>query len=238
MTLTPVRRATFLVLLGTVWAVWTAPGCAKHKDYNKGLVLMKKGKYKEAAAAFEKAIQRYPDMGEAHYNLGAAHYYMAVKAMDKGDKTAALNHLKLSISAKLKARDLFQKGKFKVIQNKERQRAVLSHLDHLASQWKEVGARDQDLLMYLSGQKMPEPPPDMLQPPASTPPGGRPPGTTDPAGGPPSGSAPTPTRPQADNRPAGARPEAGARASRPEPGARPAPRPRPTRPARAPADNP
>jgi tetratricopeptide (TPR) repeat protein len=224
-----VTRTTLLltVLLAALVTGLVAAGCAKHKDYNKGLVLMKKKKYTEAAAAFERAIKRYPNMGEAHYNLGACHYYLAVKAMDKGDKDQAVKHVKLSVSAKLKARDLFRKGKFTVIQDKKLRGRILSHLDHLAAQWKTVAGKDSDILMYLSGQKMPEPPPDALEPP----PGAQPPGTQPPGARPPDASAPPtkkaePARPAARTEPA--RPADTRPAARTEP-ARPAAT-RPTRP--------
>jgi tetratricopeptide (TPR) repeat protein len=230
MTCKLITRTPLLILLAALVIGFVAAGCAKHKDYNKGLVLMKKKKYTEAAAAFERAIKQYPNMGEAHYNLGACHYYLAVKAMDKGDKDNALKHVKLSVSAKLKARDLFRKGKYKVIRDKKLRERILSHLDHMAAEWKTVSGKDSDILMYLSGQKQPKPPPDALEPPPGAYPPAPPGQPAPPSTGQPPGSTPEQPRPSADTRPA--RPPAETRPARPAAStpSRPAAKTRPARP--------
>jgi tetratricopeptide (TPR) repeat protein len=74
-----IRITTIVVALAFSGSVALAAGSSSRpaKDsrpgvaqYNSGVELMKRGKYQEAQAKFESALERNPDMAEAHNNLG------------------------------------------------------------------------------------------------------------------------------------------------------------------------
>ncbi len=68
--MTDARSLLFRRIAAWVGLAWLA-GCASAPDYvRKGNELFAQGKYAEASLNYRKAIQKKPDLGEAHYRLG------------------------------------------------------------------------------------------------------------------------------------------------------------------------
>ena len=65
------------------------PGVAQ---YNAGVKLMKKGKFQDAAAKFEAALKKNPNMAEAHNNLG-----YSLRKQGKQNFKQALSHYNRAI---------------------------------------------------------------------------------------------------------------------------------------------
>ena len=65
-------------LLALIVIAGAAGGCTRgQRHFNEGQSEMKKGRYAEAVAAFERAVAENAEFGEAHYNLGAARFELA-----------------------------------------------------------------------------------------------------------------------------------------------------------------
>lgn len=172
-------RILLTLLLSTSLAV-VAVGCTHKggKAYNQGQAHLKKKRYAKAIVSFEKTVGQNPAFGEAHYNLGAARFQLAVVKLNElvtqhGSQalkaalkaTAAktklaktltpeqqhslsvllkelgrlpeaqtapiLTLIRGALSAKLKARELFKKGKFVVIRKSSTRRSMLGGLDRV-----------------------------------------------------------------------------------------------------------
>ncbi len=70
----------------------TRPGVSQ---YNAGVKLMQKGDYAKAAQKFEAALQKNPDMAEAHNNLG-----YSLRKQGTGNYERALSHYNRAIELK------------------------------------------------------------------------------------------------------------------------------------------
>ena len=70
----------------------TRPGVSQ---YNAGVNLMQKGSYEKAAEKFEAALEKNPDMAEAHNNLG-----YSLRKQGAGNHERALNHYNRAIELK------------------------------------------------------------------------------------------------------------------------------------------
>jgi hypothetical protein len=97
-------------ILPLLLAALSLAACATKgaRAYNEAQRALAKKKYKQAIAGFQKAVKENPDFGEAHYNLGAARYHLAVKTLGslvKARGSAALKaHLKQTDSQSLRKR--------------------------------------------------------------------------------------------------------------------------------------
>ena len=70
----------------------TRPGVS---EYNSGVKLMQNGKYENAAKKFEAALEKNPDMAEAHNNLG-----YSLRKQGSGNYEQALSHYNRAIELK------------------------------------------------------------------------------------------------------------------------------------------
>lgn len=70
----------------------TRPGVSQ---YNSGVKLMQKGNYEKAAKKFEAALEKNPDMAEAHNNLG-----YSLRKQGAGNHERALSHYNRAIELK------------------------------------------------------------------------------------------------------------------------------------------
>lgn len=70
----------------------TRPGVSQ---YNSGVKLMKKGKYEKAAQKFEAALEKNPNLAEAHNNLG-----YSLRMQGTANYERALSHYNRAIGLK------------------------------------------------------------------------------------------------------------------------------------------
>lgn len=94
-----IRLATILISLTFFSTTALAAGSSPSTDnrpgvrqYNSGVKYMKQGNYARAQAEFEAALDRNPDMAEAHNNLG-----YALRKQGKANYEKALGHYNRAI---------------------------------------------------------------------------------------------------------------------------------------------
>jgi tetratricopeptide (TPR) repeat protein len=84
----PVRKGHVLALLALLAFVFLGSGCDDlnaRREIKEANRLYKDGKFEEAAAHFESALQKVPELALAHHNLGLTYY----KMFRAGDETPA-----------------------------------------------------------------------------------------------------------------------------------------------------
>lgn len=95
----PIRRLLPLVALALL--ALPVGGCKNKgaKAFNQGQAHLNQKRYPKAIQSFEKAIRQNPAFGEAHYNLGAARFQLAVIQL----QGLAASHGSPALKAALKA---------------------------------------------------------------------------------------------------------------------------------------
>ncbi|MDP7035363.1 MAG: hypothetical protein QF752_12790 [Planctomycetota bacterium] len=113
--------------------------------YNRGVSELQKGSLHEATRIFTDLIHANPRFGEAHFNLGSALARSARLYQGMGQQERALKIFSRAIASKKKARDLFRRGDFFVVNDPHERQSLLSHLDSILEDWGTI--REKPLLI-------------------------------------------------------------------------------------------